>query len=173
VAKNTQKAGLAGGLLLGVIAVIIAVVAYKQVFLVSRVVTTFPEAKLTSGLQACMQESLTPDMLKKDFAGNLSVMLSSVWSSLSTSMVKTSVAKNYVSELKVLNIQDFAAENAEIRVTGTLDLISEVPVIGRLESRKDYRTTVVKRGNEYHFNGLSVKKPDSQQWDEWVCAKTL
>jgi hypothetical protein len=173
VAKASKKTGIGGGLLISVIAVIIAVIAYKQVFLVSRVVSNFPEAPFTASLQSCMQESLTPDMLKKDFGGNLSGVLSSVWNSLSTSVIKTRVKQNYVNEIKVLNIQDFMGDTAEMRVSGTLDLISEVPVVGALESRKDYTTTVIKRGNEYHFKGLAVKKPESQQWDQWQCTKTL
>ena len=172
------------GLILTVLAVIVAVVAYKQIFLVGRITSNLPEQRLTEGLQRCFKDNLTPEMLKKEltaleqqggsnFIGNLGGMLGSVLDQLSGSVVETRIEKNYLTEITVLKIQDLLGENAEVRVTGSVDVISKVPVMGDMPSRKDYQTILVKRGEEYHFNGLAVKKPESNQWDQWSCTQTL
>ena len=183
MATKQSKTSLASALILTVLAAVVAVIAYKQIFLVGRLTGNIPEPALTQSLQTCLKQNMTPDMLKKELTAlqqsggsnfmNLGGLLGSVFDQLSTAVVETRITKNYLNETKVLTIQDLFGENADIRVSGSLDIVSKVPVMGDMAARKDYQTVLIKRGSAYHFDGLDVKKPESNQWDHWACTQTL
>jgi len=176
--SKSKKTSLATTILVIVVAGIAAVIAYKQIFLVSQVTSNFPEAKLTRGIEACMQSHLTPNMLKDNLQAmnefvNVQELLGGVWSQFSNTVATTTVQQNFITEIKVLKIQDFLGATAEMRISGSVDLLSKAPVVGDVLAKKDYMTVVYKRGEAYYFNQLSVKKPESNQWDEWACSQQL
>ncbi len=175
---SSKPVSIASTLIVIVAAVIAAFVAYKQIYLVSKVTANMPEQAMSRGIAVCMQKHVTPAQLKQELAKtdlnlNLGNLLGSMWDTVSSSVVEVEIKKNYISEVKVLSIQDFMGKNAEMRVTGSVDVVSKVPVVGEIANRKDYQLVLVKRDQQYHFNGLSVKKPDSAQWDDWQCAQDL
>jgi len=176
--KSSKPVSIASTVVVIIAAIIAAFVAYKQIYLVSKVTAHLPEQAMSNGIAACMQENVTPAQLKQELAKtdlnlNFGNLLGSVWDSVSSSVIEVQIKKNYISEVKVLSIQDFMGQNAEMRVTGSVDLVSKVPVVGELSDRKDYQLVSVKRDRRYHFDGLSIKKTDSAQWDEWQCAQDL
>lgn len=175
---SSKPVSIASTVIVIVAAIIAAFVAYKQIYLVSKVTANLPEAAISDGIAACMQKNTTPAQLKEELAKtdlnlNFGNLLGSMWDSVSSSVVEIEVKKNYIGEVKVLNIQDFMGKNAEMRVLGSVEFVSKIPVVGEINDRKDYQLVLVKRDTHYHFDGLSVKKPDSAQWDEWQCAQDL
>jgi hypothetical protein len=177
--KNRSKPiSVASTVIVIIAAVIAAYISYKQIYLVSKVTANLPEQAMSTGIGACMQKNLTPAKLKQDLAKtdlnlDLGSLFGSVWDTVSSTVVETRVEKNYIGEVKVLSIQDFLGKNADMRITGSVDVVSKVPVAGEFRNRKDYQLVLVKRDKKYHFDGLSVKNPDSQQWDVWECAQDL
>ncbi len=179
--KTTKKTSLATHLMLTVLSLIVAAIAYKQIFLVSQVSSTIPQEGLTQALQRCVQNNLTPQMLKQGWAGeqlnsqlnfDVKSLLGDMFSQVSQNLMDTTITQNYMTEVKVMKV-DWFGKQAQMRVTGSIDLTSKAPVIGSIKAQKDYQTQVFKRDNSYYFDTLSIKKRDSQQWDEWTCAQTL
>ncbi len=178
MAKKTQNS-LLSTLILAIAAALVAVIAYKQIYLVGKVTTALPEAALTASLQRCFQEHLTPTMLQSGARTDLGMdldlgrLMGGVLGQLSSGLVETRVTKNYLGEIKVLRIQDLLATHAEMRVNGSLDLLSRVPLMGEIPLRRDYQVTLMKRDDQFHFDGIAIKATDSAQWDRWDCAQRL
>ena len=180
--SSKKKTSFATNMMLMVLSVIVAAIAYKQIILVSQVASHVPEAKLTQALEVCLQENLTPNMLQQTWAGNnlsdsfsfnVQNLLGNVWGQVSQNLVETNIIHHYITETKVMKVQDWLGKQAEIRLTGSLELVSKIPVIGDIDTKKNYQLHLFKRNEQYYFDGLSIKNADSQQWDKWACAQTL
>jgi hypothetical protein len=183
MAKKKKKNLLGTQIALVLVLLIVAVVMYKQVYLSSQVIKQLPNEAFTQALGQCFQENLTPSMLNKatDNAANnfnlggleLNNLLDGVWGQVSDSLIETKIDQNYVTEIKVLQIQDLWAENADIRLIGRVTLHSEVPVVGTIESEKHYKTVLFKRAETYYFESLQVKPSDAVNWEVWDCQQRL
>ncbi len=177
--KTKRAVNPAQSIILGVLAIIVAVIAYKQIFLVSYVTSHLPKDSLTRTIETCVQENFAPKLLSslkqnslKPNQFNVQDILG-ILRGISANMVQTKVQNNYITETKVLKINDLFGKAAEVRITGLIELLSTVPVIGEIRSKKDYLITLFKDDNKYYFNALSVKDEKENQWQEWSCAKTL
>lgn len=196
MAKSSKKQSLAVNILLVVVAVLVGVVAYKQIYLAGQLSASLQEEPLTEALEHCFASHAQPAMFREEFAklglnseelGKLGLNSAAtgldwkgLWGSLgglfggvSQKVVTVEIQKNYLTEIKVLKIQGFTPHTGKMRVTGTVEMKYQVPVVGGKDATKDYRTVVFKRGEEMYFNELDVKKPDSAQWDQWQCAQPL
>ncbi|MDM8547860.1 hypothetical protein QUF61_15320 [Candidatus Venteria ishoeyi] len=188
--RNPKKQPIATYLMLSVLAIIVAAVAYKQIVLAGMISSNLPETKLNHSLEVCFQKNLTPDQIKHEvsqfttqqsqsssmtsFGGlDLSGMLGTVLDQVTGSVVETQILENHITESKVMNIQDFMGKQAEIRVQGRVEIAYQLPVVGEIRNRKDYQTVLFKRDQSYYFESVSVKKPESNQWDEWPCSQNL
>jgi len=178
MAKAKKSHNPATTAMLFVLAVIIAVIAYKQIFLVSMVTSNLPEDNFTKGVESCMQENLAPAALETVTQGN---NLKGFWgdllggivsSGVTGNVVNVTVGKNYITEVKVMKL-DFFGKNAQMRISGAVDVTSTMPVVGETKMKKDYTTMLFKRDGDYYFERLSVKDEQATDWQEWACAKTL
>ena len=171
--RTRKKACLATSVMLSVLAVIVAAVAYKQIFLASYVSSQFPDSLLAKSIESFVQEHFTPSLFtglaKTKTASDVQQLLSGFLGGV----VPVTVQQNYITEVKVLELEDFLGQNAQMRVVGAVDLTLRLPTMGDLESHKDYMTTVFKRDASYYFKTLSLKDDDATEWTEWPCAQTL
>ncbi|MCP4702926.1 MAG: hypothetical protein GY862_39600 [Gammaproteobacteria bacterium] len=181
--KTGKKTSIGASAILLVVAGLVAFIAYRQIFLAGRITGNLPKEALTRSLEACVQENVSPSMLTSLNTQNqsnlsssfidLQGMLKNVLGNVSSSVVKARVTNNYINEVKVLNFEDLLGKNAQMRISGAVDIAFEVPVIGQMDGKKEYQTVLVKRDKEYYFNALSVKGEKEANWKEWSCAKTL
>lgn len=177
-AKAAKKLPLATSMMISVLAIIIAFIAYKQIFLVSHITSNLPEEALKQNIEACVKVNFTSEMLTSLSPNNaffdLKGVLNSVLQGISTSVLaNTMVKNNLITEVKVVKIDDFFGKNAQIDVTGSIDVIAHVPVIGETQSNKEYKLSLIKRGSEHYFDTLSVKDREATQWTDWACAKKM
>ena len=171
--RTRKKPSLATSIMLGVLAVIVAAVAYKQIFLASYVSSQLPDAQLAKSIESCVQAHFTPSLFSGLTKNNAAPDVQQLLSGFLGGVVPITVQQNYITEVKVLELEDFLGRNAQIRVVGSVDLALRVPIMGDLKSQKDYMTTVFKRDESYYFKTLSIKDGEATQWTEWPCAKTL
>jgi len=178
--RTKRTPNFAQSAILGVLAIIVAVIAYKQIFLVNYITSSLPKDSLTRTIEVCVQENFAPKLLSSlkqnslqpnNF--NMQNVFNNVLRGISTNMVQTKVQNNYIIEMKVLKINDLFGKSAETRITGLIELISTIPVIGEIRSKKDYLLVLFKDDHKYYFNTFSVKDEKESQWQEWSCAKTL
>jgi len=188
MAKSSKKNyPIAVNILLVAVAGLLAVVAYKQIYLAGQLTGSLPKERLTKALERCFSTHTQPSMFKEQLAKaslnssasglvdwqNMFSDFSKLLNNLGGQVIKTQIQQNYITELKVLKIQDFTANTGEMRVQGRVEVLYQVPILGNEPGKKDYQTVVFKRGDEFYFNQLDVKKPESQQWDHWQCAQKL
>lgn len=176
--KSTKKLPLATSILIGVLAVIIAFIAYKQIFLVSNITSHLPEDALKQNIEACVKTHFTGSMLTSLSPNNaffdLKGVLNSVLQGISTTvLVNTTVKNNLITEVKVVKIDDFFGKNAQMDITGSMDVIAQVPVMGETQSSKEYQLALIKRGDEHYFDTLSIKDREATEWTQWACAKKM
>ncbi len=169
--SKSPLAALGSGLMLLIIAVLAGVILYKQVFLGNRITGNLPREQLAASLEQCARTHYTP--LPGEFGAQdpygVSGILSSVLQGVSGSTLNTHLQQHQVDEIKLFKIEDFFGENAQLRVTGAMQIATRVPVVGDMSARKDYQLMLYKQGGQYSFSGLKVKEPDSETWEEWPC----
>jgi len=175
---STKKLPLTTNIMIGILAIIVAFIAYKQIFLVSYITSNLPEDTLKQNIEACVKTNFTGEMLTSLSPNNaffdLKGVLNSVLQGISTQvLVNTTVKNNLITEVKVVKIDDFFGKNAQIEVTGSIDVTTNVPVIGETQSNKEYKFSLIKRENEHYFDTLSIKDRAATQWINWACTKKM
>lgn len=184
--KTTTRSNDNGGgrMLLFVAAIIVLLVVYRQLVLGAYVRGQVPEAKLQTALQACVQDHVSLSQLSslqslkaKESMGmsssisSLQGIFKDILNGMSAGMVQAQVKTQYVTEIKVLGLEDFFGQNAQMRISGAIDIQYQVPVIGILEDNQQYQLQLNKRGEQFNFIRVSVKKPDQSNWSEWECTQ--
>ena len=168
-------------ILLLVVVLLVIVIAYKQVYLVSKITTALPETALTDSLKKCVQDHANTDMVNDLATKNNIDVASFNWGGLMDKLIdkipnqvmSIELAKNYLTEVKVTEVGDFVGKNAQIAITGALDIVYSVPVLGDTKEKKNYQLLLIKRDKSYYFKEVSVKKPDQSNWETWACSQTL
>ncbi len=182
MAKDKKKIPLAYSVIIGVLAVLVMILVYKQVYLGSKITSNLPQEQFTQSIEGCLQEHIRPSLLKsltaetpmvKNSFVDVNTLLNTVLKGVSSSMVKMQITQNYITEMKLLQVEDFFGNNAQIRMTGMVEIASSAPMVGSMDAKKEYTTTVYKRGTEHYFKELAVKGQDDANWEQWQCAKTF
>lgn len=182
MAKAQKKLPLAYSIILIVLAILVLVIVYKQVFLGSRITNQLPKAALTTAIESCLQENLRPSLLQglaeknslvKNSFMDVKTLLNDILQGISASMVNMEIKQNYITELKVEEITDFLGNHAQVRVKGVVEVESSAPTLGNMLAKKHYLTEVYKRDSDFYFEHLSVKEPEQANWQKWACARTL
>jgi hypothetical protein len=179
---SKKKMPLAYSVILVVLAILVMILLYKQVYLGSQITSNLPKDPFTQGIEACLQENLKPSLLKsltaqsslvKNSFVDVNTLLNTVLKGLSSSTVEMTITQNYITEMKLLKVEDFFGKNAQVRMTGMVEIKSSAPIVGSMDNKKEYTTTVYKRGAEHYFKELAVKGQDEANWERWSCAKTF
>jgi hypothetical protein len=179
---NKKKMPLAYSIILVVLAILVMILVYKQVYLGSQITSNLPKEQFTHSIEACLQENIRPTLLKsltaqspivKNSFVDVNTLLNTVLKGLSSSMVEMTITQNYITEMKLLKVEDFFGKNAQVRMTGMVEIASSAPMVGSMDNKKEYTTTVYKRGAEHYFKQLAIKGQDDANWEEWQCAKTF
>lgn len=182
MSKSKAKLPLAYSIILIVCALLVAILVYKQVYLGSQIVANLPQQRFTQGIETCVNGHVRPGLLKsltaqspivKNSFVDVATLLNTVLKGLSSSAVEMKITKNYITEMKITQIEDFFGQNAAIRMAGVIDISASAPILGSMDSSKEYLTTLYKRGNEYYFQQLSVRERDTAQWEDWACAQSF
>lgn len=175
MAKKTKPLSpmLNAGVLL-IAGLIILFIAYRQIVQGGQLQQALPTAALTQALQTCVAEHASPDFVRQGLAQvDQGRLAASLWQQLSRSLLDTQVEQNHIDEIKVLRIRDLWAKNAEVRVTGVLELVATAPIVGRLSSRYYYTTTLIKNQEQWHFNRVAVRANPNNDWQHWDCVQSL
>ena len=176
-----KKKSIINTIVLLVIILLVAIIVYKQVYLVSKITTQLPETALTTSLQQCVQAHASTDIVN-NLSSKTNIDVSSFqWKGLFDTLldkipndvINITIDKNYLTEIKVIKVEDFLAKNAQIDINGSLDLSYRLPVVGETKEQKTYQLRLIKRDQNYYFKEVQVKKADQQNWQTWACSQTL
>jgi len=179
---DKKKMPMAYSVVLIVLAILVMILVYKQVYLGSQITSNLPKEQFTQSIESCLQEHIRPSLLKsltaqspivKNSFVNVNTLLNTVLKGLSSSMVEMTITQNYITEMKLLKVEDFFGNNAQVRMVGMVEIESSAPMVGSMDNKKEYTATVYKRGNEHYFKQLEVKGTDESNWEQWNCAKTF
>ncbi|MCV6637030.1 hypothetical protein [Candidatus Albibeggiatoa sp. nov. NOAA] len=180
--KDKKKLPMAYNVAIVISAILVMILVYKQVYLGSQITSQLPQPQFTQSIESCLQEHIKPTLLKsltaqspvvKNSFVDVNTLLNTVLKGLSSSMVDMKITQNYITEMKLLKVEDFFGNNAQVRMTGMVEIESSAPMVGSMDNTKEYTTTVYKRGDEHYFKELSVKERDEANWEQWRCAKTF
>ena len=174
MAKTSTKSSLnavAYAVMLLVIAGLVSIIAYKRLFLAGKITGQLPTEKLAQSLEQCVKTYFKP--LPADLAalGGNNPLVSSVLEGISSSVIPTRLQGHQLDEVKVLKIDDFWGKNAQIKLSGAIQIGSTLPVIGNMNSRQNYTLTLFKQGESYSFSEMMVKGEKQTDWQKWACAK--
>jgi hypothetical protein len=152
-----------------VIALVAGVIAYKQIFLGNLIAGKLPRDALGQSLQQCARTHHNPlSGLSGDPFGTQG-LVSMVLQGVSASALEIQV-QHQVDEIKLLKIEDFFGDNAQLRVSGKMQIATQVPIMGPAVSRQSYQVEIYKQGSGYSFSKLAVRQEGQSAWQEWPCA---
>jgi len=182
--KSSPKGNGSGRLLLFACAIVVLLVVYRQVILASYVRGQIPETTLQTVLETCFQQNISLSHLSSlqsikakesmgisSSLGTLQGIFKDILNGVSAGVVQTEITAHYISEIKMLNLEDFFGKNAQMQVNGVVDIRHQVPVIGVLEDHKQYQVKLNKRGEQFNFLQLSTRKDDKAEWTVWECSQ--
>lgn len=182
--KSSTKGNGSGRLLLFASAIVVLLVVYRQVVLASYVRGQIPEVKLQMALETCLQQNVSLSQLSSlqslkakesmgisSSIGTLQGIFKDILNGVSAGVVQTEITAQYISEIKMLSLEDFFGQNAQMQINGAVDIRHQVPVIGVLEDHKQYQVKLNKRGEQFNFLQLSTRKDDKAEWTVWECSQ--
>jgi hypothetical protein len=169
--KKSKSAlnALASALILLVIALVGGVLAYKQIFLGNLIAGKLPRDALGQSLSQCARMYHAPLAGQTADPFGTQGWMSMILQGVSANTLETQV-QHQIDEIKLLKIEDFLGDNARMRVSGAMQISTQVPIMGPLLSRQLYQVEIHKQGNAYSFPKLAVKAENQTDWQEWPCA---